>query len=239
MTTCTNLTIMQTLNTVNEQILSNLKDFELFSVLTEAEMKDLAVMSRIRTVSKHRFVFNQGDKSDYLYFLIQGTIKFGIHSVDDKEVIKSILHPRALFGEQAILGDYERDNFAKAMDEVIYIEIKVADFKQIMRRNFDLNLNVIDLLGKKIRLAEKRLESLVLQDARTRIIEFIKENAKNFGPQVGYEMLLKHSLTQQDIANFTGTSRQTVTSVLNDLKKSNQIYFKRKSILIRDMASLS
>ena len=230
---------MQTLTTVNEQILNNLKEFDLFSVLSDVEMRDLAEMSRIRTVSKHRFVFYQGDKSEYIYFLIQGTIKFGIHSEDDKEVIKSILHPRALFGEQAILGENERGNFAKAMDEVQYIEIKVADFKSIMRRNFDLNLKVIDLLGKKIRIAEKRLESLVLQDARTRIIEFIKENAKNFGKQVGYEMLLKHSLTQQDIANFTGTSRQTVTSVLNDLKKSNQIYFKRKSILIRDMASLS
>ena len=63
---------MQILTTVNEQILSNLRDFELFNVLSEAELKDLAEMSRIRTVSKHRFVFNQGDKSDYLYFLIQG-----------------------------------------------------------------------------------------------------------------------------------------------------------------------
>ena len=230
---------MPTPTTVNEKILRNLKDFELFNVLTEREMNDLVEMSRIRTVSKHRFVFNQGDKSECLYFLIQGTIKFGIHTLDDKEIIKSILRPKTLFGEHAILGDYDRGNFAKAMDKVIYIEIKVLDFKQIMKRNFDLNLNVIEMLGKKIRLAEKRLESLVLQDARTRIIEFIKENAKNFGQQIGYEMLLKHSLTQQDIANFTGTSRQTVTSVLNDLKKSNQIYFKRRSILIRDMASLS
>ena len=227
-------------STIHEkQVLRNLKDFEFFNVLTETEMNDLAKMSKIKAVSKHRFVFNQGDKSEYLYFLIQGTIKFGIHTEDNKEVIKSILHPRSLFGQQSILGDYERGDFAKAMDEVIYIEIKVVDFKQIMKRNFDLNLNVIELLGKKLRLAEKRLESLVLQDARTRIIEFIKENAKKFGQQVGYEMLLKHSLTQQDIANFTGTSRQTVTSVLNDLKKSNQIHFKRKSILIRDMASLS
>ncbi|MEO1713645.1 MAG: helix-turn-helix domain-containing protein [Bacteroidota bacterium] len=52
-------------------------------------------------------------------------------------------------------------------------------------------------------------------------------------------MLVKHCLTQQDIANITGTSRQTVTSVLNDLKKENLIYFNRRSILIRDMAKLS
>lgn len=230
---------MQTLSRVDKELISELRSFDSFQVLKEEELVELAAMCRIRKISKHRFVFEQGDDSNYIYFLLDGTIKFGIHSSDGKEVIKSILHPKALFGESAVLGNHNRTNFAKAMDEVKYLEVKVEDFKSIMKKNFDFNLKIIDLLGKKITVAEKRLESLVLQDARTRIIEFIKDNAKNFGQQVGYEMLLKHSLTQQDIANFTGTSRQTVTSVLNDLKKSNQIHFKRKSILIRDMSSLS
>ncbi|MFT5763438.1 MAG: CRP/FNR family cyclic AMP-dependent transcriptional regulator, partial [Saprospiraceae bacterium] len=84
-----------------------------------------------------------------------------------------------------------------------------------------------------------RLESLIFKDARTRIIEFLKDSAEKRGRRVGYEMLLKHSLTQQDIANLTGTSRQTVTSVLNELRKSDLIYFNRRSILIRDMAKLA
>lgn len=223
---------------MDSELMTELLDIELFNVLSREELFELAEMCRIRKINRHRFVFEQGDSSDSIYFLLEGTIKFGIHSEDNKEVIKSILHPKAMFGESAVLGT-SRSNFAKAMDEVKYIEVAVEDFKKIMQRNFEFNLRIIDIMGKKLSIAEKRLESLVLQDARTRIIEFIKENAMNFGKQVGYEMLLKHSLTQQDIANFTGTSRQTVTSVLNDLKKNNQIYFKRKSILIRDMASLS
>ncbi len=58
------------------------------------------------------------------------------------------------------------------------------------------------------------------------------------GRQVGYEMLLKHSLTHQDIANITCTSRQTVTLVLNELRKENLIYFNRGRILVRDMETL-
>ena len=87
--------------------------------------------------------------------------------------------------------------------------------------------------------AEDRLEALIFKDARTRIIEFIKDSATKRGRKIGYETLLKHCLTQQDIANLTGTSRQTVTSVLNDLRKSNLINFNRNSILIRDIAKLS
>ena len=74
---------------------------------------------------------------------------------------------------------------------------------------------------------------------RARIIDFIKESAEKRGRRVGFEMLFKHCLTQQDIANITGTSRQTVTSVLNDLKRSDLIYFNRRSILIRDIAKLA
>ncbi len=95
------------------------------------------------------------------------------------------------------------------------------------------------MLGDRLRQVENRLESLIFKDARRRIIDFLKESASRQGKRVGYEMLIKHSLTQQDIANITGTSRQTVTSVLNDLRRANLIYFNRRSILIRDLAKLS
>ena len=94
------------------------------------------------------------------------------------------------------------------------------------------------MIGDRLRRVEDRLESLIFKDARTRIIDFIKDSASKRGRQVGFETLIKHSLTQQDIANLTGTSRQTVTSVLNELKKLNLIYFTRKSILVRDLAKL-
>ena len=87
--------------------------------------------------------------------------------------------------------------------------------------------------------AESKLESLIFKDARTRIIEFIKDSVSKSGRRIGYEMLLKHSLTHQDIANITCTSRQTVTLVLNELRKSDLIYFNRGKILIRDMAKLA
>ena len=96
------------------------------------------------------------------------------------------------------------------------------------------------MIGNRLRRAENRLESLIFKDARTRIIDFLKDSAEKRGSKIGIdEMLVKHSLTQQDIANITGTSRQTVTSVLNDLKKLNLIHFTRRSILIRDLRKLA
>ena len=219
---------------------SMLRQFELFSNLSEEELQDLARSTEIKSVGKHRYIYRSGDKSDFLYVLINGTIKIGNSSDDGREVIKAILHPKALFGEAGLSSNSERNSFAKAIEsDVRVMVIDVKTFKELMKSNFDFNIKVVENMGNKILKAEKRLESMVFNDARSRIVEFIKENAYNFGRQVGYEMLLKHSLTQQDIANFTGTSRQTVTSVLNDLRNSNQIYFKRKSILIRNIETLA
>lgn len=217
-----------------------LSEFPLFESLEENELFNLSKRVDERVIRRHQFIYLIDDPCVHLYFLYKGVVKVGTSSTDGREVIKNIIHPKAMFGEWGLLGEHNRTEFAQAMDNnVIYLSLKAEDFQQLMRTNFAFSMKVFRLMGKKLKNTEKRLESLVFQDARTRIIEFLKDNARNFGTKIGYEMLLKHNLTQQDIANFTGTSRQTVTSVLNDLRKSNQIHFKRKSILIRDMANLS
>ena len=79
---------------------------------------------------------------------------------------------------------------------------------------------------------------MVFKDARTRIVDFIKEMGEEMGQKVGFETLIKTNLTHQDMANLTGTSRQTVTTVLNELKDKNVINFDRRRILVRDMELL-
>ena len=217
-----------------------LEHFPIFSSLNESEMTLLENMVEKHTVPKYSFIYLPDEASKHILFLCKGAIKIGTHSADGKEVIKAVLHPLAMFGELAIIGETHRQDFAQAMNnEVQYLSLKVEDFKRLMQTNFDLCSHVLSMMGNRLIKAENRLEGLIFKDARTRIVDFIKDFAENRGRQVGYERLFKHSLTQQDIANLTGTSRQTVTSVLNDLRKSNLIYFNRNSILIRDMAKLA
>jgi len=107
-----------------------------------------------------------------------------------------------------------------------------------MQQNASLNFKVTKLIGFRLRKVERRLESLIFKDARTRIIDFIKDMAKEQGKKIGDEILVKHFLTHQDIANLTATSRQTVTTVLNDLKDNDLIYMERNKFLIRDINKL-
>ena len=216
-----------------------LSQFPLFDVLSEEELTYLDKFTEAKIYKKYDHIFQEDEASDTIYFLTKGVIKLGSHSNDGREVIKNILHPHAMFGELGLVGEEKRQGFAEVMNEPAEcLLLKVSDFRKLMDQNHQLCFNVINLVGGKLRKAESRLESLIFKDARARIIDFLKDSVEKRGRKVGFEMLLKHSLTQQDIANITGTSRQTVTSVLNDLRKSDLIYFNRRSILIRDMQKL-
>lgn len=208
--------------------------------LSQAELEFLASAATLRRAPKFQFIFMPDEPADQLYFLVRGRVKAGTFSADGREVIKGILHPDTLFGDLALAGETAHSEFAQALhDDVEYLAIRTVDFLQLMQQNQRLVFACLQHLSQRLQRVEERLAKLVLKDARERIIEFLVETAGREGRRVGFETLVKHHLTQQDIANLTGTSRQTVTSVLNDLRKSNLIYFNRNSILIRDMEKLA
>ncbi len=218
---------------------SNLQELSLFSGLFQSEMDHLSQISEVRQANKHSYIYSAGQHSTELYFLHSGCIKIGSYHEDGREVIKRVVHPGEMFGELGLVGERYRKDFAKSFNKPVkYYAIKIEDFKGLMYKNSDLSLSVLQQIGLRLRQIENKLEAMVFQSSRDRIVAFLKETANKRGRQIGYETLIRHSFTHQDIANITGTSRQTVTCVLNNLKKANMIHIDRKNILIRDMESL-
>ena len=228
------------MNSASTTTLATLSQFPLFECLNEEEKRRLDAMSEYKIKPKFSYIYLPDEPSETIYFLAKGMIKIATHSDDGKEVIKSLFQPLAMFGELGIIGETKRQDFAQALREEVHVYmLKVDDLKELMRSNFQLCDKVMALFGNRLIRAETKLESLIFKDARTRIVEFIKDSVARSGMKIGFEMLLKHSLTHQDIANITCTSRQTVTLVLNELRKSDLIYFNRGKILVRDMAKLA
>jgi len=217
-----------------------LRQFPILAPLQTRELEELTRLSEVRMVHKHTFIYLADEPSDYLCFLVQGTVKVGIHAPDGREILRNFQHPLSVFGEMGLAGESKRAEFASSMNQdVRFISVKTTLFRPFLERNFALAQNMINHLGDRVRRAERHWESLIYKDVRGRIVDFLKETACQRGRQVGFETLLKHGFTQQDIANLVGASRQTVTSILNELRKSNLIHFNRNSILIRDLNKLN
>jgi CRP-like cAMP-binding protein len=217
-----------------------LDDFSLFDCLSNDEKARLGSSMEYLSRPKYHSIYQEGDAATAVYFLQKGTVKISKHNQEGKEVIKRLIYPKSMFGELSLIGETHRKDFAQALKEGVQVyAIPVLELKALMQENFDLCTLVMNTLGNRLLKAETKLEAVIFKDARARIIEFIKDAIEQRGRRVGYEMLLKHSLTHQDIASVTCTSRQTVTLVLNELRKSDLIYFNRGRILVRDINKLA
>lgn len=211
----------------------------LYHILCPHKVKAMAGRHQYLHFKRDQFIYFPEEAADNLYMISEGRVRIGHYLDDGKEVVKSILTTGEIFGELALAGEEKRSDFAQAMDDkTIVCPLSIEELKNLMFENRDLSFKILKLVGLRLMKLERKLESLLFKDARTRIIEFLKDAASWKGRKVGSETMIPTRLTHKDIAALTGTSRQTVTTILNELKDKNLINFDRKKILIRDLEKL-
>ncbi len=224
-------------NTNNE--MWYLDNVDLLSLFCPRKTKELKEKFPIQTYNKYDFIYLPNESSTHVYMIAEGRVKIGSYSEDGKEVIKTVLQTGELFGELAIFGENKRENYAQAIDKQVKIcPMTLEDMRTLMYKDKELSMKLTKLVGLRLIKMERKIESLVFKDSRTRIIEYLLELAEEKGKKVGYETLVKQFFTHQDIAKITATARQTVTTTLNELRDENLINFDRKRLLIRDLDKL-
>lgn len=191
-----------------------------------------------KVFKKNEYIYMPDQSSDKIYFIAEGRIKVGSYNESGKEITKALLGKGEVFGELAIIGEDNRRDFSMALEESKICVIPVEDMKSLMKDHNSISMFFMKLMGSKVLEMEQRLESLVFKDSRTRIIEYLLEMVEKRGQRVGYEWVVRNFITHQEIANLTATSRQTVTTILNELRTKNVLTFNRKRLLIRDMDTL-
>ncbi len=192
-----------------------------------------------KAIKKNEYIYLPEDKSDLIYFISDGRVKIGSASDDGKEIIKAILSKGEVFGELSLIGENKRRDYAIAVEDTTLCCIESAEMKNLIKDRSSLSIFFMKIMGSKVLEMENRLQSLVFKDSRSRIIEYLTDLVKKSGQRVGYEWVVRNFITHQEIANLTATSRQTVTTVLNELRTSDIITFNRKRLLIRDLDKLS
>ena len=224
--------------TISKSPLSYIDSNLLFVGLTLEEKALLTQCAGMLSFVKHQPVYEPGSPANKAYILVKGMIKVTVHA-EKKDIIKYMVRPGMFFGESFLTGDLSRRDFAYAMEEgTEVLEIDAQVFMMLSRKNFAFAQALLHFLGDRLRYTEHQLEKVVLKDSKSRIMDYLYQMGLEQGRQVGMETLVKHNMTHQDIADLTGTSRQMVTAVLNQLKRDNVLYFNRKKILFRDLNAL-
>lgn len=186
----------------------------------------------------NQYVYLPDEPAKKIFLISSGRVKIGTYGSDGKEVTKAILSPGEVFGELALINDGNRRDFAYTLENTTLCVLEKGDLQGMLRERSELQLFFMRLIGNRTLQLEQRLENLMFKTSRSRIIEFLHELAAKKGRAVGYEREVRNMLTHKEIADLTGTSRQTVNTVLNDLRRQNILTFDRKRMLVRDMEQL-
>ncbi|MBZ0202336.1 MAG: Crp/Fnr family transcriptional regulator [Ignavibacteria bacterium] len=216
-----------------------LENINLFDGMSKDKMDMLAGKLKMQKIVKNEIIYFASEPSLSIFLLKEGKVKLSRISEDGKEIITAILNPGEIFGELALSGSSGREDTAIAMDDAVICTISKDSLEEILLENPKLNLKITKLIGLKLQRVERDLETLVFKDSNQRVIGFLSKYAERFGKKIGTEIFIKSPFTHQDIANLTATSRQTVSTLFNQLKSKGLIDFSRNKIIIKDPAKLS
>jgi CRP-like cAMP-binding protein len=218
------------------------ENFNIIKYLTENEKQGVMILSTMKQLQRKQIIYLAGDSSDNIYFLKAGKVKISKYSEEGKEMIVSILGTGQIFGELSMTTQDNRGEVAEVIKDCLLCSIKADDLNKIIAENPHFPLQVVKLVGEKVKRVEKRLESLYFKTVSQRINEFILDLAADNGIDISFdlhkEIKVDLFLTHEEIAKLTATNRQTVTSILKDLDKQNIISYSRKVIIIKDIQAL-
>lgn len=213
-----------------------LEDVNLFQVLCPHKFKQYKASHRFDQYRKKDYIYFEADHANKVYLIEKGKVKIGYYTEEGEEVVKAILTKGEIFGEQAILGEETREEFAMSVDNSTSIcPVDVGIMHDLMRDNRSLSVRIYKLIGFRIKRLERRLELILFKDAETRVREFLKELASDYGhccPDTG-DTVIEHPYTQKDIAHLIGTSRPTFNAIMNRFKETNELDFSRKEIRLK------
>lgn len=212
----------------------HLRDHQLFSLLTNAQIEDLCIITRYKKAYKNEVIYFANESIKRIYFLKKGMIKIAEYDQDDKEITKDILQQGDLFGELSLDNEHSTSGeFAQAMsDEVIICTFLLTDFEKVLQQNPSVAISFTKLVGLKLKQLESRYNNLVFKDVKTRLQIFLNDWATKEGVKEGNNIAIQNYLTQQEIANLVCSTRQTVTQLLNDLQNEGKISYTRKKIVL-------
>ncbi|MDR7330808.1 CRP-like cAMP-activated global transcriptional regulator GlxR [Corynebacterium guangdongense] len=203
-----------------------------------------AVESLIQDMESVRFprgatIFEEGDPGDRLYIITQGKVKLARHAVDGRENLLTVMGPSDMFGELSIFDPGPRTSSAVCVTEVHAATMNSDLLKKWVDQYPEISQQLLRVLARRLRRTNNNLADLIFTDVPGRVAKTLLQLANRFGTQEGSALRVNHDLTQEEIAQLVGASRETVNKALATFAHRGWIRLEGKSVLIVDTEHLA
>ena len=216
----------------------HLERASLLRALTPEQRRRLEPDIRTLAVRRGERVYAPGEPSDELFVVKTGVVKLCATTADGREIVLAFANPGDTFGELAVVDEAPRDHRAEAHEDAVVCgvgrDLVVALIREAPEVGFELNR----ILGCRVRGLRCRVEELLCRSAEVRVARALVDLADAHGIADAEGVLVPLRLSQRDLANLAGLSRETVNAVLQDLRARSLVEADRRSIRIRQPSDL-
>lgn len=207
----------------------------LFQKLDDAQLVQVGKLLKERRYRKGEIIFHVGDEGGYLYLLCKGRVRIYLVSDSGREATVRIYRPSSAFGEIAVLDGAPRSATAAALDDVETLVLHRDEFLRLLQDNFDLVRQVFAVLTERLRYTTFYSEQLAFLSGPGRVAATLLQLA-SVDPLVQEPSRLE--LTQQELADFTNTTREWVNRILGDFEDQRLISLQRGAVVVLDRQGL-
>lgn len=217
--------------------LFSIRQSDLFESFNPVELGRLLGILEELELPKHHMVFSPGAPSEAIYFIEKGRVRLTRLSPEGKTVILALLGPGDLIGEASWEAG-EHDSYAETLEESRIYQISREAFQNFIRENPEFGLRLIQIIGGRLKQAQARIEDLVFRQVPSRVARLLVTLAEQHGKVTPNGIRVEFPLTHQEIADLVGSSRVTVTQILNRFRSSQWIDIESKRVTIHNLDAL-
>ncbi len=210
----------------------------LFAALDDDAAVALKATMARREVGRGEVLFAEGDPGDRLYIIVDGKIKLGRASGDGRENLLAILGPGEMFGELSLFDPGPRNATATAVADTSLLGVGSEDLATWLNGRPDVARQLLRSLARRLRRTNEALADLVFSDVPGRVAKALLDLSERFGTPTDEGLRVTHDLTQEELAQLVGASRETVNKALADFAARGWLRLDQRAVLLLDIDRL-
>jgi CRP-like cAMP-binding protein len=201
----------------------------------------LALRSSMGTVRLRRgeVLFHEGDSGDKLYIVADGKVKLGRTSADGRENLLAIMGPGQMFGELSLFDPGPRSATVTAVTDTAFFSLSHDDLLKWLDGRPGVAHGLLAQLASRLRRSNDVVADLVFSDVPGRVAKALLELADRFGRTADDGVHVHHDLTQEELAQLVGASRETVNKALADFASRGWLRLEPRSVVLMDVDRLA
>lgn len=215
-----------------------LADLDLFCKLRTGELDRLAAYARLTYHPARTVLFRKGDPGSSMMVVRRGRVRVSTHSEDGRELVLALFHPGEMFGEIALLDGSLRTADAVTIDACELLVLDRRDFVPFLKGHPEAAVQMLEVLTQRLRRTTQQLEDIVFREGSSRLARRFVSLAKIVGRDVADGIFVDMPLSQQQLGNMVGMTRESINKQLRQWREDGLITWNRGYYTITDLEQL-